>query len=186
MTAQVRRIALGVGASLLALGVSAGVYASAQNTSQDPPPFRSGGPGGPGRWGGPGRGGPGGPMGMLPMFGREIGLTEAQRDQIKAIADAHKDEWKALADRARTAHEALNDAVIADAIDEATIRQKSAEVAAIDADLAVARAHAHAEVFQILTSDQKAQVKKMQAEMKNRMKNRQAGRRGRMLEHFGL
>ena len=185
MTTSVRRFALGIGASLLALGVSAGVYASAQNTSQDPPPFRSGGPGGPGR-GGPGQGGPGGPMGMLPMFGRQIGLTDAQRDQIKGIADSHKDEWNALFDRARTAHEALNDAIVADAIDEASIRQKSAEVAAIDADLAVARAHAHAEVFQILTADQKAQVKKMQAEMKNRMKNRQAGRRGRMLEHFGL
>jgi protein CpxP len=125
-------------------------------------------------------------MGMLPMFGRQIGLTDAQRDQIKTIADAHKDEWKALADRARTAHEALNDAIVADAIDEAAIRQKSAEVAAIDADLAVARAHAHAEVFQILTSDQKAQVKTMQAEMKNRMKNRQAGRRGRLLDGLGL
>jgi protein CpxP len=115
-------------------------------------------------------------MGMLPMFGRQIGLTDAQRDQVKSIADSHKDEWKALFDRARTAHEALNDAIIADTIDEASIRQKSAEVAAIDADLAVARAHAHAEVFQILTADQKAQVKKMQADMKNRMKNRQAGR----------
>jgi periplasmic protein CpxP/Spy len=114
-------------------------------------------------------------MGMLPMFGREIGLTDAQHDQIKSIADSHKDEWKALADRARTAHNALNGAVIADAIDEASIRQKSAEVAAVDADLAVARAHAHAEVFQILTSDQKAQVKKRQAEMKNR----HAGRAGR-------
>ena len=189
MTATVRRIALGVGATVLALGVSAGLYASAQNTNQDPPPFRSGGPGGPGgpgRWGGPGRGGPGGPMGMLPMFGREIGLTDAQRDQIKAIADSHKDDWKALADRARTAHEALNDAVTADTIDEATIRQKSAEVAAVDADMAVARAHAHAEVFQILTSDQKTQVKKMQADMKNRMKNRPAARLGRVLEHFGL
>ena len=123
---------------------------------------------------------------MLPMFGREIGLTDAQRDQIKAIADAHKDEWKVLADRARTAHEALNDAITADAIDEATIRQKSAEVGAVEADLAVARAHAHSEVFQILTSDQKAQVKKMQTEMKNRVKNRQAAWRGRLLEHLGL
>jgi periplasmic protein CpxP/Spy len=125
-------------------------------------------------------------MGMLPMFGPQIGLTDTQRDQIKSIADAHKDEWKALADRARTAHEALNDAVIADAIDEASIRQKSAEVAAVDADLAVARAHAHAEVFQILTSDQKAQVKKMQAEMKNRMQNRPQARRGRILDRLGL
>lgn len=194
MTATVKHIAFGIGAGLLALGVSAGVYASAQNTNQDPPPFRSGGPGrgGPGGWGGPGGpgrggpGGPGGPMGMLPMFGPQIGLTDAQRDQVKAIADAHKDEWKALADRERAAHEALDDVVIAEAVDEASIRQKSAEVGAVDADMAVARAHAHAEVFQILTSDQKAQVKKMQVEMKNRMKNRPQARRGRLLERFGL
>jgi periplasmic protein CpxP/Spy len=106
-------------------------------------------------------------MGMLPMFGPQIGLTDAERDQIKTIAESHKDEWKALADRERTARAALNDAVTANAIDEASIRQKSADVAAVDADMAVARAHAHAEVFQILTSEQKAQVKKKQTEMKN-------------------
>ena len=167
MTATIRRVALGGVAAVLALGVSAGLYASAQNTNQDPPTFRSGGRGGPGRWGGPG-----GPMGMLPMFGREIGLTDTQRDQIKAIADSHKDEWQAIGDRARKAHEALNAAVTADTIDDGLIRQKSAEVAAVDADMAVARAHAHAEVFQILTADQKAQIKKRQAEMKDRMKNR--------------
>ena len=53
MTATIRRIALGGSAVLLALGVSAGLYASAQNTNQDPPPFRSGRPGGPGRVGTP-------------------------------------------------------------------------------------------------------------------------------------
>src|SRR5215468_5240892 len=164
MTATIRRIAFGGAAVVLALGVSAGLYASAQNTNQGPPPLRSGGPGGPGRWGGPG-----GPMGMLPMLGREIGLTDTQRDQIKAIADSHKDEWQMLGDRARKAHEALNDAVTADTIDDALIRQKSADVAAVDADIAVARAHAHAEVLQLLTADQRAQIKKRQADMKTRM-----------------
>ena len=101
-------------------------------------------------------------MGILPMLGRDLELTDAQRDQIKAIADSHKDDWKALADRARTAHMALNEAVTADTIDEALIRQKSSEVAAVDADMAVARARAHAEVFQILTAEQKA--KKPQAQ----------------------
>ena len=124
-------------------------------------------------------------MGMLPMLGREISLTDTQRDQIKAIADSHKDEWQALGDRARKAHEALNDAVTADKIDDALIRQKSAEVAAVDADMAVARAHAHADVLQLLTADQRAQIKKRQAEMKDRVKNGQA-RRQRILEHFGL
>ena len=68
---------------------------------------------------------------------------------------------------------ALDEAIGADTINEALIRQKSAEAAAVDADAAVARAHAHAEVLQILTADQKAQLKTMQANMKQRMGQRQ-------------
>jgi Spy/CpxP family protein refolding chaperone len=165
MTGTVKHLALALGACLIAVGVSAGafVHAQDQNTNPQGPPFRGRGmgPGGPGRLGGPG-----GPMGMLPMLGPQVNLTAAQRDQIKSIADSHKDEWKALLDRGRTAHLALDAAITADTIDEATIRQKSAEAAAIDADVAVARAHAYAEVWQILTADQKTQVKAMQAEMK--------------------
>jgi periplasmic protein CpxP/Spy len=170
MTATVKRMALTLGAGLIAIGVGAGAYVHAQdgNTNPQPPAFRGRGmgPGGPG---GPGRG-PGGPMGMLPRLGPRIGLTDAQKDQIKTIADAHKDEWKALAERGRAAHMALDAAISADAIDEALIRQKSAETAAVDADVAVARAHAHAEVFQILTADQKTQLKTMQGEMQQRRK----------------
>jgi len=128
-------------------------------------------------------------MGMLPMFGQRLGLTDAQKDQIKSIAESHKEEWKTIADRARTAHEALADAVTADAIDEGLIRQRSAEVGAVEADMAVARARTFAEFVQILTADQKAQLKTMQAEMKKRMKGRQEARherRGRLLERFGL
>jgi Spy/CpxP family protein refolding chaperone len=178
MTATVKRMALTLGAGLIAAGVSAGafVHAQDQNTNPQAPPFRGrgmgpGGPGGPGRFGGPG-----GPMGMLPMLGPRIGLTDAQRDQIKAIADSHKDEWKTLLDRGRAAHMALDDVIAADAINEAAIRQKSAEAAAVDADIAVARAHAHAEVWQILTGDQKTQLKTMQAQMKQHAGQRRGGR----------
>ena len=182
MTTTIRRVALCVGAGLLALGVTAGVYAAAQNTSQAAAPFSGqGGPGGRGRFGGPG-----GPMGMLPMLGPQLNLTDAQKDQIKSVAASHKDEWQALATRAGTAQTALRAAVTADTVDDSLIRQKSADVAAVDADMAVARAHAYAEVLQILTADQKAQLKTMEASMKNRMKPRQQGRREGPLEHFGL
>jgi Spy/CpxP family protein refolding chaperone len=174
MTAPIRRIALTLAAGVIAAGVAAGAYVHAQdqNTNPQAPSFRGGGMGrgGPGR---PGRfGGAGGPMGMLPMLGRRLGLTDAQREQIKAIADAHKDEWKALADRGRTAHMAVDAAITANKIDEAAIRQKSAEAAAVDADAAVARAHAFAEVWQILTADQQTQLKTKLSEMQNRMKGR--------------
>src|SRR5262245_27643079 len=162
-----KRLALGLATSLLVFGVGAGVYATAQNTNQGPPPF-SGRPGGR-------MGGPGGPMGMMPMLARELNITDAQKAQMKGIADSHRDEWKALGDRARTAHQALQQAVTADVVDEGLIRQRSAEVAAVDADMAVARAHVHAEAFQILTADQKAQAKTLQSQMQQRMKGRGRG-----------
>ena len=164
-----KRLAVGFATVALMLGLGAGVFALAQNTNQGPPPFM-------GR--GMGRGGPGGggPMGMLPMLGPQLGLSDAQKDQIKTIAASHQDEWKSLGDRARTAHEALMAAVTADTVDESLIRQRSAAVAAVDADLAVARAHAHAEVFQILTPDQKAKARALQTEMQGRMKQRGPGR----------
>jgi protein CpxP len=159
MTPTVKRLTLGIGAAALAVGVSAGAFVHAQDGGQRPPQGEGRrGPGGPG-----GFRGPGGPMGLLPMLGRDLELTDAQKDQLKAIADSHQNDWKALADRARTARTALNEAVMADTIDEALIRQKSAEVAAVDADLAVARARARAEVFQILTPEQRTKAKERAA-----------------------
>jgi periplasmic protein CpxP/Spy len=191
MTAFVKRTVLTLGAGLLAIGLGAAtfVHAQDQNTNPQPRPFRGrgmgpGGPGGPGRMGGPG-----GPMGMLPMLGPQLGLTDAQRDQIRAIADAHKDDWKALADRGRTAHLALDQAITADNVNDAAIRQKAAEVAAVEADVAVARAHAYTEVLPILTADQKAQLKSMQAQMQQRMaagRDARHGRRTAILERLGL
>src|SRR5215510_11900935 len=97
-----KRLVLGLATTLLVFGVGAGVYAHAQNTNQGPPPFSGRGPGR--------MGGPGGPMGMMPMLAHQLNLTDAQKAQVKSIADSHRDEWKALGDRARTAHEALQQA----------------------------------------------------------------------------
>jgi len=165
-----KRLGLGISAGLLAL-VSAGVYASAQNTNGGPRPFSGRmGPGGPG---GPGRGGP-------MMLLRGLDLTDAQKDQVKSLMQSHAEERKALGDRARAAHQALQAAITADSVDEALIRQRSADVAAVDADMAVAEARTHAEVWQILTPEQKARAKEFQARAQERMKNGpQGGPRGR-------
>jgi Spy/CpxP family protein refolding chaperone len=164
MTATVKHIALGVGAAILALGVTAGVFVHAQDQNTNEPRHGFMGRGmGPG-----GRGGPGGPMGMLPMLGRRIDLTDAQKDQIKAIAASHKEDWKSLAERARAAHGALNQAVTADTVDETLIRQRSADAAAVDADMAIARARVHAEVLQILTTEQKTKLQSLHTEGRGR------------------
>ena len=176
MTRTEKRFSLALGIGLVALAITGGAHAFAQNAGQGPGPFGGRGmmgPGGPGRGGpmGPGGvGGPGGPMGMLPMLGRRLNMTDAQRDQVKQIVAAHRDEWKALADRAMTAHQALAEAVTADVLDESAIRGRSADTAAVEADIAVARADARAEVLQVVTDAQRAHLKTMRSELNNRPK----------------
>jgi len=121
-----------------------------------------GGPGGGGRRGGPGgpmRGGPGGPGGAIDLPLGQLNLTAQQRDQVKSVMDSHQDEMKALGDREMAARQALEQAITADTVDDNTIRQKSADLAAVEADMAVMRAHVRAEVWQLLTPDQQKQAK---------------------------
>lgn len=172
---------LGIGAGIAAVIVAlGGVYIGNQHVHAQGPGFGPGGPGrfgGPGRPGGPGgpgrvRGGPDGPMGGPGMLGPlmlgRLDLSEAQRDQVKKIVDSHQDEQKALGERGRAAHEALDAASSGDMFDEGLIRTRAAELAMVDADAAVARARIYGEVLQVLTADQRSQIKRMQAEMKDR------------------
>ena len=115
------------------------------------------------------------------MLGR-LDLTSDQRDRVRQILDSHRDEQKALGDRAMKAHDALQDAVAGNTFDESAIRARSADVAAVDADMAVAQGRVFSEVSQILTADQQTKLRKFQAEMKDRrakMEQQQGDRPGR-------
>jgi len=114
------------------------------------------------------------------MMLRHLDLTEAQRTRVREILDSHRDEQRALGDKAFAAHTALEAAINGDVFDESAVRMRAAEVAAIDADMAVARARIYAEVFQILTPDQQAQAKKLHEEMRQRHEQRRANRAGKV------
>jgi Spy/CpxP family protein refolding chaperone len=140
---------------------------------------REQGPGGPGRGGLMGRRGPGGPGGFggpvaLPL--RELGLTETQREQVRTAVDAHKGEFDALRTRMQTARTALNAAVTGDGFDEAAVRQKSVDVAAVEADAAVLRAKVHSEVWALLTAAQQQKAREL--------KTQRAERRAQLRERF--
>ena len=124
----------------------------------------------------------GGPMGgtMLPGLG-QLNLTDAQKEQVRTAAQSHRDAFKAISDRAIAAHEALNDAVTADTMDETAIRAKAADVAAVELDAALLRAKVHAEAFALLTPEQQAKAKQLRAEGKGRIKQF----RGQMLDRAG-
>ncbi|MCC7418444.1 MAG: Spy/CpxP family protein refolding chaperone [Acidobacteria bacterium] len=168
MSIRMKGVATGLAAAALAVGLAAGTAAATQNTSGQP---RSRGAGM-----GPGGMGPGaGALGMLGPI-RRLDLTDAQKDQVRNIVQSHAEEFKTLADRSRDARRALQAAINADPIDDAAIRQKSAEVAAVQADMAVAGAHVRAEVLQVLTPAQRERLKTLTAE---RQTATGRGRRGR-------
>jgi periplasmic protein CpxP/Spy len=158
-------------ASVLAVS---GVALTTMYAQDGPPPAGPArqrmGPGGPG---GPGFGpGPGGPLGDLGFQLRGLELTDAQREQVRGVMQSHDAAFKEIGERMRTARQALDGVVTADTVDEAGIRAKAAEVAAVDADAAVLRARVHQEVFSLLTAEQQAKARELRAQMQERMKQR--------------
>jgi Spy/CpxP family protein refolding chaperone len=181
MSGMSKRIVLGLSAAAITVALAGVGFATSQADSAQGPavgrggPGRLGGPGGApgGRFGRGGPGGRGGPMGVLgPMMLERLDLTSDQRDRVKQIVDNHREDQQAISKRAMAAHDALESAITSSAFDETLIRTRSADVAAVEADETVLRARIYAEVLQILTSDQQAKLKTMQAEMRQRREQR--------------
>jgi Spy/CpxP family protein refolding chaperone len=106
-------------------------------------------------------------------------LTDAQREQTKAIADRHQPEIQPVMEQLRTAQAALDEAIVSNPSDEATIRLKSADVAAAEAELAVIRARIYSEVLTVLTPEQQQQLQEQRSRMRERLQSgprQQAGR----------
>lgn len=141
------------------------------------------GPDGPGMRGrgmrGGGPGGPGGPGGFgQGLMVRQLNLTDAQKDQFKTITQQHRDQNKATMERLRTAMDAARKAVQTMPVNEALIRSTTQDLADAQAEAAIQRAHLQSELYALLTPDQQAQAKKLQAQRESRMQ-RERPRRGR-------
>lgn len=106
---------------------------------------------------GPGRGGPGGPGGPGPMaFLRGVDLTDAQREQIRAIMGEHRE--NAPGQRMHELEQQLQLAILADTPDTRIEGLKSA-IAAASAEQLAMRIEVESKVAQILTPAQRAQAR---------------------------
>ena len=127
------------------------------------------------RGGGPG-GRMGGPMGGAFAF-REVmrDLTDAQREQVRAIHERHADRIRPLAERAHAAREAVNNAVLSG--NEGNLQALSIEVGNAETELTFAQAQVQSEIFNVLTAEQKQTIaerrKQMEARRGEMMKRRQ-------------
>ena len=157
-----------LGAIVVALGLGATVpYMS---WAQDQPPAQ----GEHMRRGGRGFGGPGGPGGRMggPLAGAIRDLSDAQREQVKAIHERHAERIRPLAERVRAAREAIDIAVTSGNV--SNLQALSIEVGNAETELTFAQAQVQSEIFNVLTAQQKQKI----AERRQQME----ARRGEMLK----
>jgi Spy/CpxP family protein refolding chaperone len=108
--------------------------------------------------------------GMFLKGVKALELTAEQKTQIRTAMQGHREEFKAIARDMAGARGALNDAVTADAIDEAAIKAASARVAEVEVRAALLRANVHREMFGVLTPEQQQKAKAMRDGAKARIR----------------
>jgi len=101
-------------------------------------------------------------LGLADHVASELALTDSQRDQMKQVIKAQRSAIAPLVDRLAAARQELRGAIWSQA-GEGTIRQKSATVAAVEADLAVARAQTLGQLKAVLTPEQQVKAEAMRA-----------------------
>lgn len=110
-----------------------------------------------------GPGGPGGPGGF-PF--RALDLTDAQKEQIKAIHEDERTKTEAARKQTHEAHQALREATAKGQFDETKVRAIAATQAQAEIELTVSRTRAEAAVYKILTAEQQAKLDQFRAEHK--------------------
>ena len=130
------------------------------------------GPGGGGRGAGllGGRGGPGGRNFAAGFALGQLGLSDAQKQQIRDIAKRHRDQSQPLVQRLQQAMEAERAAIDTIPVNESAVRSAAQDLAALRADVAVERARIHSDIFSVLTVEQQEKARQLEAQAQARAK----------------
>lgn len=95
---------------------------------------------------------------FLQQLAQRLNLTADQRAQIKTILRAEKDTLRPLRSQLHAARENLRADIQAGDANETTVRAASAQVAAVEADLAVERMKIYGKIAPVLTNEQRQQI----------------------------
>ena len=109
--------------------------------------------------------------GMLPGL-RRLDLDDAQREQIRSIMSQHRESSRELRELLMSTRMALGDAVTGEQVNESAIRAVAAQLATLEGEAAVQRAYVNAEVWQLLTPDQRVELRELKAEAAERFEER--------------
>ena len=94
----------------------------------------------------------------------ELGLTDQQQAQIKQILQNEKTNVEPLREQLRSQHQQMLAATKGGAFDEAQVRALANQQAQTQANMIVEREKTKAEIYKVLTPDQRAKADQMQAQ----------------------
>ncbi len=109
--------------------------------------------------------------GMMGFFPRSLNLTDEQHGQIKAIMQKERPTMKPLFQQSHQIELQLRQ-FAEGTFDEAKVRTLATQKAQIESELTVQKTRIHNELFQLLTADQQAKMKEIEANRETRMQQR--------------
>jgi Spy/CpxP family protein refolding chaperone len=111
--------------------------------------------------------GMGGHMGFM---AKQLNLTDDQKTQMKAVWQKESPNVKPLFQQQRQIDQQLRQ-YVEGPFDEARVQALAAQKAQIQAQMTVAETRIHNQMYQLLTPDQQAQLKQIEAKHEARMQN---------------
>jgi periplasmic protein CpxP/Spy len=102
-----------------------------------------------------------GPMGEF--FSRQLDLTDAQKEQMKAVLQKEHPTVRPLMEQSRAMEQQLRQYAEGN-YDEKKVSALATQKAQVDAQLAIQRTRIESELYQLLTPDQQAKVKELEAQ----------------------
>jgi len=110
-------------------------------------------------------------MGHLHFLAAKLNLTDDQKTQMKAIMQKEHPAMKPLHQQMEQVDQQLRQYVEGN-FDEAKVQALALQKAQLQAQMTVQETRTHNELYQVLTSDQKAHLKQMEADHQARMQER--------------
>ena len=95
---------------------------------------------------------------------RFLDLTEAQKEQVKAIHEAERTKIEPVLKQMEETRKALDEATAKGQFNESQVRALAASLAQAQVELTVSRARQDAAIYQILTAEQRAKLDKFREE----------------------
>lgn len=109
---------------------------------------------------------------MMKRAFRQLNLTDAQKEQIKKIKQSSRESTKSLREQIRTNRKNLRQATENGSFNESQIKSIAQKQGDLHAQMIVERQKAKAQVFGVLTPDQKTKLAEIKANFEKRMKER--------------